>query len=163
MRKYLFVLIIVLCSCSKYEGSKDSLSYDSVKIEFVGYSEQYETKEKIVIPVTDSIYVKKLNKLKNFSERKWFGNVKGTDYIIRLIYTDSKTGKQLLVRILKSINSTPSIEYGIGTIFDEIFKNDDLINFVSIVINLEEIERYEGSLSQREYENIIERSSHSGR
>jgi hypothetical protein len=155
MKRYLIFFLILFSSCSQYEGSKDSLNYDNVTVEFDGYSEQYETREKIVIPVTDSNYVKKLNKLKNSSERKWFGNVKGTDYIIRLNYTDSKTGDQLLVRILKSINSTPSIEYGPGTLLDGTFKNDELINFVSTIINLKDIEQYNGSLGQREYETIV--------
>ena len=155
MKRFLIFFLILFCSCSQYEGSKDSLNYDNVTIEFDGYSEKYETKEKIVIQVTDSNYVKKLNNLKNSSERKWFGNVKGTDYIIRLNFTDSITGDQLLVRILKSMNSTPSIEYGPGTILDGTFKNDKLINFVSTIINLEDIEQYDGSLGQREYETIV--------
>lgn len=129
MKGYLIFLLIFFCSCSQYKGSKDSLNYDSIKIEFDGYSEKYETKEKIIIPVIDSNYVNKLNKIKKFSERKWFANVKGTDYIIRIIYSDSKTGNQLLVRILKSINSKPSIEYGPGTIFDGTFRNDELTNY----------------------------------
>ena len=96
-----------------------------------------------------------MNKLKNLSERKWFGNVKGTDYIIKIIYTNSKTGDELLVRILKSVDSKPTIEYGSGTIFNGTFKNDKLVDLVSKIINLEGIENHNGSLNQNEYEKSI--------
>lgn len=147
--------MILVCSCSKYKGDKNSLNYDAVIIEFDGYSERYETDEMITIPVVNANYISRMNELKNLSERKWFGNVKGTDYIIRIIYTNSKTGDELLVRILKSIDSTPSIEYGSGTIFDGTFKNDKLVDLVSRIINLEGIESYNGSLNQNEYESSI--------
>jgi hypothetical protein len=75
--------------------------------------------------------------------------------MIRIIYSDSKTGDQLLVRILKSINSEPSIEFGTGTAFDGTFKNDELINFVSTLINLKGIKKYDGILGQNEYESTI--------
>lgn len=147
--------MILACSCSKYKGDKDSLNYDTVIIQFDGYSERYETDEMITIPVVNANDISRMNELKNLSERKWFGNVKGTDYIIRIIYTNTETGDELLVRILKSIDSTPSIEYGSGTIFDSAFKNDKLVDLVSRIINLEGIERYNGSLNQNEYESNI--------
>lgn len=147
--------MILACSCSKYKGDKDSLNYDTVIIQFDGYSERYETDEMITIPVVNANDIRRMNELKNLSERKWFGNVKGTDYIIRIIYTNTETGDELLVRILKSIDSTPSIEYGSGTIFDSAFKNDKLVDLVSRIINLEGIERYNGSLNQNEYESNI--------
>lgn len=147
--------MILACSCSKYKGDKDSLNYDTVIIQFDGYSERYEIDEMITIPVVNANDIRRMNELKNLSERKWFGNVKGTDYIIRIIYTNTETGDELLVRILKSIDSTPSIEYGSGTIFDSAFKNDKLVDLVSRIINLEGIERYNGSLNQNEYESNI--------
>ena len=155
MKRYLIFIIIVFCSCSKYEGSKNNLNYDDIKVEFQGYSESYETNEKIIIPVTDANHIKALNKLKKSSKRKLFTNVKGTEYVIRIIYSDSKTGDQLLVRILKSINSEPSIEFGTGTIFDGTFKNNKLIDFVSSLIKLNDIKKYNGILGQKEYEEIV--------
>lgn len=157
MKRYLicFCFIMIFCSCSKYEESKKKMSYNNIKIEFDGYSKRFETNEKILISVNDSNNIKKLNKLKITSERKWFANVKGTDYIIKIIYTDSKTDEQLLVRILKSINSDPSIEFGTGTVFDGTFKNDKLIDFVSSLIKLNDIKKYNGILGQKEYERIV--------
>ena len=155
MKRYLIFIIIVFCSCSKYEGSKNNLNYDDIKVEIQGYSESYETNEKIIIPVTDANHIKALNKLKKSSKRKLFTNVKGTEYVIRIIYSDSKTGDQLLVRILKSINSEPSIEFGTGTIFDGTFKNNKLIDFVSSLIKLNDIKKYNGILGQKEYEEIV--------
>ena len=146
--------MVLFCSCSKYKGSQDSLKYDIIKIEFDGYSKDYETKEKITISITDSTEVRNLNNLKNTSQRKWFANVKGTEFIIRLVYTDSKTGEQLLVRILKSIDSTPTIEYGSGTLFDGSYKNQKFFDYVASIINLEDIKQYKGNLSQEEYEKL---------
>ena len=154
MKNYIVFLVILLCSCSNYKGDKDSLDYDKLVIKFDGYSERYKTSEMITVPVTNSNDVAKLNKLKNLSERKWFGNVKGTDYIIELVYFDSESGNKLLIRILKSIDSTPSIEYGSGTMFDGTYKNDELVNFVSEIINLESIGKFSGSLSQSDYDSI---------
>lgn len=141
MNRYLIFLLVLFFSCSKYKGGQDSLIYDVIKIEFDGYSKDYETKEKITISVTDSSEVRNLNNLKNISQRKWFTNVKGTEFIIRLVYTDSKTGEQLLVRILKSRDSTPSIEYGSGTPFDGSYENDKFFNYVASIINLKAIKQ----------------------
>lgn len=154
MKRYFIFLTILLCSCSQYEGNRNSCKYDIVKIEFDGYSKDYETKEKITLLVTDSNKIRKLNDLKNGSRRKWFANVKGTDFIIRLIYTDSETGEQLLVRILKSIGSTPTIEYGSGNIFDGAYKNEEFFSYIACLIKLEEIKQYEGNLNQEEYEGF---------
>ncbi|MFT4537265.1 MAG: hypothetical protein ACI9P5_004646 [Saprospiraceae bacterium] len=154
MKKYFVFLIILLCSCSKYKGNKDSLAYDNVEIIFDGYGE-YEIEGKLTVPITDSTVVEKLNDLKNKSQPKWFANIKGTEYVIRLIYTDSNTGDQLLIRILKSTNSTATIEYGAGTIFDGKYKNDKLVSYVSSIIKLEDIKQYEGGLSQKEYDKFI--------
>lgn len=146
--------MVLFCSCSKYKGSEQSLKYDIIKIEFDGYSKDYETKEKITILITDSTEVRNLNNLKNTSQRKWFTNVKGTEFIIRLVYTDSGTGEQLLVRILKSIDSPPTIEYGSGTLFDGSYKNQKLFDYVTSLIKLDEIKQYKGNLSQEEYEKF---------
>ena len=160
MRRYFIFLMALLCSCSKYKGSKDSLKYDNIKIEFYGYSKDYKTKEKLIISITDSTVVKKLNNLKNISQRKWFGDTKGTEYIVRLVYTDSNTGEQLLISISKSKNSQPVIEYGSGTIFDRMYKNDEFFNYVTSIIKLENIKQYEGGLSQEEYEKLILNDNH---
>lgn len=154
MNKYFIFLMVLFCSCTKYKGNQDSLKYDIIKIEFDGYSKDYETKEKIAISITDSTEVRNLNNLKNTSQRKWFANVKGTEFIIRLVYTDSRTGEQLLVCILKSIDSTPTIEYGSGTLFDGSYKSDKFFNYVASIINLEDIKQYNGNLSQEEYEKL---------
>lgn len=128
-----------------------NLKYDVIKIEFHGYSKDYTTKEKITISVTDSTKVRNLNNLKNTLQRKWFANVKGTEFIIRLVYTNSKTGEQLLVSILKSMDSTPTIEYGFGGLFDGVYKNDKFFDYVASIINLKEIKKFKGNLSQEEY------------
>jgi glutamyl/glutaminyl-tRNA synthetase len=63
MKKILICFFIIFSSCSNYEGSIKNLNYDEIKIEFDGYSENYETNEKINISVTDNNNIKKLNEL----------------------------------------------------------------------------------------------------
>ena len=155
MKKYYILLFILSCTCSKYKGSKDSLTYNSIDIIFDGYSEHYETTEDIVISVSNFLKVKELNNLKNVSKRRWFSGSKGTEYIISLVYKDSNSGEKLLLRIIVDINSQPVIEYGVGTIFDGKYKNEELYNYVASVINLEEIKKYEAPLSQEEYDRLI--------
>lgn len=151
MRKYIvFLTTIILFSCSEYKGEKDSITYDSVQITFDGYGD-YEIDGKLKISITSPLEVKKLNHLKNQSKRKWFANLKSTEFFMRLIYTDSNTGAQLLMSISKSTDSSPTIEYGSGTIFDGKYKNNDLVNYISSLIKLDAIKRYKGSLSQEEY------------
>ena len=155
MKRYLIVLtIIIFSSCSEYKGEKDSIAYDNVEITFDGYGD-YEIDGKLKISITNILKIKELNRLKNLSQRKWFANVKGTEFLIRLVYTDSNTGEQLLVSILKSIDSTPTMEYGSGTLFDGKYKNQKFFDYVASIINLEDIKQYEGSLSQEDYVNFI--------
>jgi len=154
MFKFLVFLIVFLCSCSKYEGDRESIAYDTVTVIFDGYGE-YETEGQIVISITDSVQVKKLNKLKNLSQTKWLANVKGTEYLLRLVFKDSKTEEQLLISISKSINSVPVIEYGTGTIFDRKYKNDKLVDYIGLIIKLSDIKQHGGSLSQEEYDQFI--------
>ena len=151
---FLMLLVILFSSCSKYKGEKNSIAYDTVEITFDGYGD-YEIDGKLKISITSPLEVKKLNHLKNQSKRKWFANLKSTEFFMRLIYTDSNTGAQLLLSISKSTDSSPTIEYGSGTIFDGKYKNDELVSYVAAIINLEAIKQYEGSLSQEEYENFI--------
>ncbi len=158
MRKYLVSLTtIILFSCSEYKGEKDSITYDSVQIIFDGYGD-YETDGKLKILITNPLEVKKLNYLKNQSKIKWFPNLKSTEYSMRLIYTDSNTGAQLLMSITKSTGWIPTIEYGPGTIFDRKFKNNELVSYVSSLIKLDAIKRYKGSLNQVEYDRLIRKT-----
>ncbi|GAA3626430.1 hypothetical protein GCM10022397_10230 [Flavivirga jejuensis] len=144
---------MVLFSCSEYKGDKDSITYDSVQITFDGYGD-YEIDGKLKISITSPLEVKKLNHLKNQSKRKWFANLKSTEFFMRLIYTNSNTGVQLLMSISKSTDSSPTIEYGSGTIFDGKYQNDELVNYISSLIKLDAIKRYKGSLSQEEYDTF---------
>ena len=144
-----------LCFCSNYEGSKDSITYDSIKIYYYGASKDYSTKEEIIISVTDSADIKNLNTIKNTSELILFGGRKGNDYKIDLVYTDSDTGDKLLIRILKNIGLKPTIVYGAGTLFDGSYRNDKLVEYVASVIKLDAIKKYEGSLTQKEYDEFI--------
>ncbi|MDO5975016.1 hypothetical protein [Flavivirga jejuensis] len=154
MRRYLiFLTAMVLFSCSEYKGDKDSITYDSVQITFDGYGD-YEIDGKLKISITSPLEVKKLNHLKNQSKRKWFANLKSTEFFMRLIYTNSNTGVQLLMSISKSTDSSPTIEYGSGTIFDGKYQNDELVNYISSLIKLDAIKRYKGSLSQEEYDTF---------
>jgi hypothetical protein len=127
-----------------------------IEINFDGYSSDLETTGEIVMIVTDSVDVRNLNKLKNLSKPKLFGNVKGTDYIIRLIYKGSATDEQLHILISKSINSEPTIEYGSGTIFDRSYKNGELVDYVESLIMLKKIRDYDGNLNQVKYDAFIQ-------
>jgi len=154
MKRYLiFLTVIVFTSCSEYKGDRDSISYDSVEITFDGYGD-YEIDGKLKIPITNPLEVKELNYLKNKSKRKFFGNVKGTEYVIRLVYSDIKTNQKLLLRILKSTDSSPTIEYGSGTMFDGNYKNDELVNYISSLIKLDAIKKHKGNLNQEEYDTF---------
>lgn len=159
MKKYFIFFWVLLASCSKYKGEKDSIAYDAVEIAFDGYGD-YAIEGKLKIVVTNPEKIKELNLLKNQSQRKWFANVKGTEYVIRLIYTNSQTNEKLLLRILKSTNTSPTIEYGPGTLFDGKYKNIELVSYVADIIKLEEIKQYKGSLSQEDYEKLILKASH---
>ncbi len=154
MNKYLslFVLII-LFSCSEYKGDKNSLDYDIVKITFKGYKD-YKTNGKLKLQVTDSSVVKKLNNLKNDSKIKWFSNLKATEYYLRLVYINSKTGERLLITISKD-DFSPTIQYGPGTIFDGKYKNNKFVNYVTKLIKLDSIKKYKGRLSQKEYRKFF--------
>jgi len=153
MRKYLvFLTVVIFFSCTEYKGEKDSLSYDEIEIIFDGYGD-YDTEGKLTIPITDSTEINTLNRLKNISKPHFFSN-KGRDYIIRLYFSDSKTGNKLLMTITKSNDWPINIEYGSGTIFDGNYKNDELVNYISSLIKLDAIKRYKGSLSQEEYDTF---------
>lgn len=153
MKKYFIFTMILLSSCSKYKGDRNSLNYNSVEIEFDGYGE-YDIERSLIIPITDSTVVNQLNDLKNTSKSKYFASIKGTEYVIILIYTDSSTGDQLLIKILKSVDSTPTIIYGRGLIFEGTYKNIELVNYIASIIKLKAIKKYKGSLSQEEYEKL---------
>jgi hypothetical protein len=155
MKRYLIVLtIIIFYSCSEYKGEKDRTAYDSVEITFDGYGD-YEIDGKLKISITNPLDVKELNRLKNQSQRKWFANLKSTEFFMRLVYTNSNTGEQLLISISKSTNSSPTIEYGSGTLFDGKYKNSELVSYISSLIKSDVIKKHKGSLSQEEYSNII--------
>lgn len=154
MRKYLvFLTVTILFSCSEYKGEKDSITYDSVEITFDGYGD-YEIDGKLKILINNPSEVKELNYLKNKSKSKFFGNVKGTEYVMRLVYSDTRTNQKLLLRILKSTDSEPTIEYGTGTLFDGKYENNELVSYVSSLIKLDAIKRYKGSLNQVEYDTF---------
>ena len=145
--------VTILFSCSEYKGEKDSVTYDSVLIIFDGYGD-YEIDGKLKILVTSPSEVNNLNALKNQSKINWFPGSKSNEFNIRLIYSDSNTGDKLLVSISKSKYYDPKIEYGTGTIFDIKYRNDDLVDYVSSLINLDAIIKYKGSLSQEEYDTF---------
>ncbi len=155
MKRYLIFLLIIICSCSNYEGDKDSTDYDSIVISFRGYSKEYSTKEAIYISVTDSFIIDKLNTIKNSSESILFGGRKGNEYTVDLVYTNSDTGDKLLIRIFKNIELKPTIVYGAGTLFDGSYRNDELVEYVTSIIKLDAIKKYEGSLTQKEYDEFI--------
>lgn len=160
MKGYIiFLMVLLLSSCSKYKGEKDSIAYDIVEITFDGYGE-YEIEGNLKMVVTNPEKIKELNRLKNHSQRKWFANVKGTEYVVRLVYTDVQTNDKLLLRILKSTDASPTIEYGPGTIFDGKYENNELVSYVAAIFNFEAIKQYEGSLSQEEYEKFILKAGH---
>lgn len=79
MNKWILFLIIFLSSCSEYQGDKSSNNYDSVEIEFVGNSDEFYAKERLVLEITDSSIVSELNNLKNNSKSIWFGGFKAVN------------------------------------------------------------------------------------
>jgi hypothetical protein len=96
-----------------------------------------------------------MNKLKNNSKRTIFGSPKGTDYVIRIIFENSLTHKKLQIRMLKTRGQRPYIEYGNGTVFYGNHRNDSFIEYVSTLLKIDEISKYEGVLDQKEYERIL--------
>ncbi|TKG88259.1 hypothetical protein EYV94_27375 [Puteibacter caeruleilacunae] len=154
MVKWIIILVAFLCSCSEYKGSKDSDAYDCVEVVFDGYGE-YDIEGELSISFIDSTVVKKLNELKNVSKGKWVIDNKATEYFIRLYYEDTETGEKLVISISKSKGSTPTIEYGLGTLFDAQYKNEKLVDYVGSLIKLEEIKQYKGSLTQEVYDKRI--------
>tara|TARA_B110001450_G_C17532385_1_gene445167 strand:+ start:321 stop:824 length:504 start_codon:yes stop_codon:yes gene_type:complete len=151
MKRYLFFLIvIVFSSCSEYKGDKDSFDYDSVEITFDGYG-NYEIDGKLKISITKPLEVKQLNLLKNQSQRKWFANLKSTEFFMTLVYKNSNTTEQLLISISKSTDSSPTIEYGSGTLFDGKYKNNEFVSYISSLMKLDSIKNHKGSLSQEDY------------
>ena len=60
-----------------------------------------------------------------------------------------------MIRILKDLELRPAIIYGAGTIFDSSYRNKKLVDYVASIIKLDAIRKYEGSLTQREYEEHI--------
>ncbi len=154
MKGYLiFLTAILFASCSEYKGKKDSVSYDSVEITFEGYGD-YDIDGELKISITNPSEVEELNRLKNESQRKWFGYDKGTEYVVSLVYVNTETNERLLLRILKSTDSSPTIEYGSGTLFDRSYKNDQLVSYIASLIKLDAIKKYKGSLSQEEYNTL---------
>ena len=154
MKNY-FIYLLLICSCTAYEGSKESTTYNKIDIYFYGRSEIYYTEEAIKITVTDSTNVYRLNELKNLSKPILFGGRKGNEYTINLVFTDSDTGDELLIRILKNIGLKPTIIYGNGTIFDGSYRNDELVKYIASIIKLDAIKEYEGSLTRKGYKEFI--------
>lgn len=155
MNKWILFLIIFLSSCSEYQGDKSSNNYDSVEIEFVGNSDEFYAKERLVLEITDSSIVSELNNLKNNSKSIWFGGFKATDYIISLIFKDTETNQKLLIRILKSTDWEPFLEYGPGTMFDTPFKNEQFVDYVTELIKLNKIKNNKGELTQEQYNKFF--------
>ncbi|PKG42523.1 hypothetical protein [Psychroflexus sp. MES1-P1E] len=142
MKRYLFFLIvIVFSSCSEYKGDKNSVDYDSVEITFDGYGD-YEIDGKLKISITNPLEVEQLNLLKNQSQRKWFANLKSTEFFMRLVYKNSNTGEQLLMSISKSTDFSPTIEYGSGTLFDGKYKNNEFVSYISNLTKLDSIKNH---------------------
>lgn len=148
------IFFFTIYSCSEFKGDKESLNYDRIEIKFIGYSEAYETAERLNLLISDLEIVKKLNSLKNNSKPAWFGS-KGSDYIINLIFYNSKNNEKLLVRILKGKYSEPIIEYGTGTMFDNSYKNEEFVEYVSNLIKLEKIKHNNGTLTQQQYDEML--------
>jgi len=152
MKTYsLLLFTFFMWACSPYDGAEESLDYDRIEITFQGYG-TYQTEGDLKIVVTDSTDVQKLNVLKNNSEGVLFGSVKGTEFVIELVYVDSESSRKLLLKILKSGRVEPTVMNGPGNWFDGIYENHELVSYVSALIKLEEIQRYNGALSQEEYD-----------
>ena len=158
MDKYLIVLIVimsVLFSCSKYKGEKNSMDYDIVNVVFDGYDE-YDVEGKLKIEIKDPDKVKKLNQLKNQSKIQWLAfHQKPTKYSMRLVFIDTLKNEKLLMTINYSGNWYPQIRFGNGTMFNAIRKNRKFIEYLGSIIHLEEIRKYKGALTQKEYDKLI--------
>lgn len=155
MKRYLILFTVLICSCSSYDGSKDNLFYDKIEILFDGRSQKYDTRGEFRILITDSSTIQKLNVLKNESKPILFGGRKGNDYSIDLLYQNSSTGDKLFIRILKNIELKPTVIYGAGTIFDGSHRNESLVDYVTSIIKLDAIKKYNGELTQEKYEELI--------
>ena len=96
-----------------------------------------------------------INELKNKSKLTFFANTKGSEYVIDVIFTDNISGDQLLIRIFKSFEFSPTIVYGTGTLFDRSYRNEEFAEYVGSIVNLDAIKQYEGKLSQEYYDEFI--------
>ncbi len=150
----LWLILLILCSCSDYKGDKDSLEYDKVRIVFDGYGD-FETESKFTIEITDPVVIDNLNQLKTNSKINLFAELKATEYSIRLYFENSDTDEKLLMNISKSKGRTATIEYGAGTIFDGKYQNPELIQYLSQILKLDEIKAHKGKLTQAGYDNLI--------
>ncbi len=152
MSKYFIFIAILFCSCSKYKGDKDSLTYDSIKIIFDGYG-KCDVDGHLKIEITDPEQVKKLNLLKNKYQTNWLPAYKPAEFSMWLVFTDSNTGEQLGISITKGGFNTATVEYGTGTIFDGKYKNQEFVDYLSSIIQLEKIREFKGALTQEVYDS----------
>jgi hypothetical protein len=152
---YFFLFIVIFCSCTKYTGDKENTKYDRIEIYFDGNSKDFSISQDIRISVLDSVDIENLNELKNKSKLTFFANTKGSEYVIDVIFTDNISGDQLLIRIFKSFEFSPTIVYGTGTLFDRSYRNEEFAEYVGSIVNLDAIKQYEGKLSQEYYDEFI--------
>ena len=54
---------MILCSCTKYTGDKESTKYDRIEIYFDGNSKDFSISQDIRISVSDSVDIENLNEL----------------------------------------------------------------------------------------------------
>jgi len=127
----LLYMILVLISCSDYKGDKKSFSYHTVEIIYdIGKGSDH------IFLVTNPKIVNKLNQLKNKSKKKLFLNpsIKGSKFVIKLIFNDTINNKKLLITIFKDEGMEPTVVFGEGLIFDVLYQNNELLKYTDSLI-----------------------------
>lgn len=128
------------------------MSFDKVSIEFCGLANDFRNKCHLKLEYTDPSTVKKLNLLKNNSTRDYFTSHRPVLFEIDIYYFNSKTKEKLKLVLVSNMDNEIILQSG----YYSQFKNGALFNYIASIIKLEAIKNYNGSLSQEEYDKLID-------
>ena len=140
-------------SCSEYIGEiNEDTSFEKVTITFTGGKNEFHNKGVFSIIITDNEKVKRLSQLKNKSKKDYFTAHRPVLYEIDVLFTESRNTDDFLLRL---ISTPPNNQHLVQVGYYSQYLNENLFNYVASLIKLEEIKKYEGRLSQEEYDRFI--------
>lgn len=156
MKKCSFIVVLILIySCGTDYEKINRTDYDKISIEIRQYPTKFRRESTILnFEVNDKFVIQKLNELKKNYKRKLLRS-KGTEYLINIKYSEVKSNKSFTVRILKNEEFDPVIQFGYANIFQKVYENKELTDYVFSLLKLDAVNKYPGPMNQNIYDSIL--------